>query len=168
MNSRSTYYKTVKAIYTFDKHEPVPDIHVPDTTPIPTEPTEPTEQEPEPVEEKYTTVIKEKYDNTNPSVWGPPFWFTLHNGALNYPSLANPLYIERMKNFILGIPVMIPCHTCKDHAISFIEYHKDQLDYICASRDKLFKFFVDFHNQVNVRYNKPEMSYNDAYKLYDK
>jgi len=161
MNSRSTYYKTVKSIYTFDKQDPVPDIHVPDPEPVP----EPQVPVPEPVEETYTI---EKYDNTNPSVWGPPFWFTLHNGALNYPSLANPLYIERMKNFILGIPVMIPCHTCKDHAISFIEYHKDQLDYICASRDKLFKFFVDFHNQVNVRYKKPEMSYSDAYKLYDK
>lgn len=160
MNSRSTYYKTVKSVYTFDKHDPVPEIHVPlkeqesdkNIAPVST-PTAPT---------------VEKYDNTNPSVWGPPFWFTLHNGALNYPSLANPLYIERMKNFILGIPVMLPCHTCKDHAISFIEYHKDQLDYICAGRDKLFKFFVDFHNQVNVRHKKPVMSYEDAYKLYDK
>lgn len=106
-------------------------------------------------------------DNRNPKVWGPHFWFILHNGALNYPSLANPLCIERMKNFIIGIPIMIPCETCKEHATSYIEQNKDYLDYICSSRDKLFKFFVDFHNYVNIRQKKQEMSYDDAYKLYD-
>ena len=44
-------------------------------------------------------IIKEPYDNTlqmkyktdryvnsaNPEVWGPAFWFSLHNGALRYP-----------------------------------------------------------------------------------
>jgi len=119
----------------------------------------------------HQTEDREKYQeksNRSPEVWGPPFWFTLHNGSLNYPSLANPLCIERMKNFIIGIPVMIPCETCKEHATSYIETNKDYLDYICASRDKLFKFFVDFHNFVNIRLKKPEMSYDDAYRLYDK
>ena len=106
-------------------------------------------------------------NNKNPSVWGPHFWFSLHFGALNYPSLANPSTIERMKNLIIGIPCMLPCDTCRDHAISFIEENKDFLDYICSSRDNLFKFFVDFHNYVNKRQNKPLMSYDDAYKLYD-
>ena len=110
---------------------------------------------------------KENYINTNPSVWGPKFWFTLHNGALNYPSLANPLCIERMKNFIMAIPIMIPCFTCKEHANSYIEGNKEYLDHICSSRDNLFKFFVDFHNYVNIRQNKPILSYDDAYKLYD-
>lgn len=167
MNSRSTYYKTVKSVYTFDKHDPVPEIHVPTAQQLKEQESDKNIAPVTPVPTPAPLTV-EKYDNTKPSVWGPPFWFTLHNGALNYPSLANPLYIERMKNFILGIPVMLPCHTCKDHAISFIEYHKDQLDYICAGRDKLFKFFVDFHNQVNIRHKKPEMSYEDAYKLYDK
>jgi hypothetical protein len=117
--------------------------------------------------QNYKEMFQEK-TNRSPEVWGPYFWFTLHNGALNYPSLANPLCIERMKNFIIGIPVMIPCETCKEHATAYIESNKDYLDYICASRDKLFKFFVDFHNYVNIRLKKPEMSYDDAYRLYDK
>ena len=112
-------------------------------------------------------IEHQKEDNRNPKVWGPHFWFILHNGALNYPPLANPLCIERMKNFIIGIPIMIPCETCKEHATSYIEKNKDYFDYICSSRDKLFKFFVDFHNYVNIRQNKAEMSYDDAYKLYD-
>lgn len=143
MDSRSQPYKTLKSTYV----SPVPQTEVKIDVPL--------------------AQTIEHYNNRVPSVWGPRFWFTLHNGALNYPSLANPLCIERMKNFIIGIPIMLPCETCKEHAISYIEKNKDYLDYICSSRDNLFKFFVDFHNYVNQRQKKPLMSYEDAYKLYD-
>ena len=33
--------------------------------------------------------------------------------------------------------------------------------------EHLFKFFVDMHNMVNKRYGKPEMSLEDAYRLYN-
>lgn len=115
--------------------------------------------------EKMELPIKKK-DNRNPDVWGPHFWFILHNGAINYPINASTLYAERMKNFILGIPVMIVCDKCKEHAIQFIEKHKKNLDSICGGREKLFNFFVDFHNQVNIRQGKKVLSYNEALKLY--
>jgi len=102
----------------------------------------------------------------NPLLWGPPFWYTLHNGAYHYPEHAGPLHIERMKNFILAIPVMLPCTTCKEHATAFIDTYRSKLDNICSGKDPLFKFFVDFHNQVNKRYGKPELSYEEAYKIY--
>ena len=37
---------------------------------------------------------------------------------------------------------------------------------LTKNNDSLFKFFVDFHNEVNIQTNKPVMSYEDAYKLY--
>jgi hypothetical protein len=154
MDSRSQPYASLKSTYVALPHVTIPNIYVP-----PSHENEDKEKD----EEKYQTL-----SNRSPEVWGPHFWFTLHNGALNYPSLANPLCIERMKNFILGIPVMIPCETCKEHATGYIEQHKEYLDYTCSGREKLFKFFVDFHNIVNVRLNKPEMSLDDAYRLYDK
>jgi hypothetical protein len=104
--------------------------------------------------------------SNNPLLWGPPFWYTLHNGAYHYPEHAGPLHVERMKNFILAIPIMIPCATCKEHATAFIDNYRPKLDNICAGKDSLFKFFVDFHNQVNKRYGKPELSYEEAYKIY--
>jgi hypothetical protein len=108
------------------------------------------------------------YNSTsNPQFWGSSFWLILHNGALRYPEQATPLFITRMKGFIKGIPYMIPCHECKQHAIAFIDSRTDnELNEICSGRDKLFKFYVDFHNKINIRYNKPIMSYEDAYKLY--
>lgn len=118
----------------------------------------------EPIEMKLDTKT---FENTSdPSVWGPSFWFTLHNGAAKYPISASRHRRERMKGFILGIPAFLPCKGCVPHAIAYIEKSKHQLDDIVSGRDKLFKFFVDFHNKVNQRYGKPEFSYEDAYKLY--
>jgi len=108
-----------------------------------------------------------KKANNNPLSWGPPFWYTLHNGAYHYPEHASPLHAERMKNFIIGIPIMVPCVTCKEHATAFIEKHRNKLNDICSSRDSLFRFFVDFHNKVNERYKKPIISYEEAYSIYN-
>lgn len=105
------------------------------------------------------------YSNTsNPEVWGPSFWFSLHNGASKYPEHASPIVSARMKGFILGLPEMIPCLNCKEHARGYIE--NSDLDKITNGKNNLFHFFVDFHNYVNKRYNKPEMSLDEARKLY--
>ncbi len=113
---------------------------------------------------KYET---KKYTNSaNPNVWGPAFWFSLHNGALRYPIQAAPLWKERMKHFILGIPVMVPCEKCSEHATAYLESKFYKIDEIVTSRSKLFEFFWEFHNYVNRSLNKPEMSLEDAYKMY--
>ena len=113
---------------------------------------------------KWTTV---EYANpSDPRIWGPAFWFTLHNGAIRYPIKASRICAERMKGFILGIPVMIPCEKCQDHATSYIEANYSKIDEIVSGREQLFNFFVSFHNNVNERYNKPIMSNEDAYALY--
>ncbi|NDC31406.1 MAG: hypothetical protein EBZ58_10820 [Bacteroidetes bacterium] len=113
---------------------------------------------------KWNTI---QYANSgNPQVWGPAFWFTLHNGAVRYPIKASSICAERMKGFILGMPVMIPCEKCQDHATSHIEQNYHRLDEIVSGREQLFNFFVSFHNYVNRRYDKPEMSNEDAYALY--
>jgi hypothetical protein len=104
---------------------------------------------------------------SDPNVWGPALWFTLHNGSSKYPISAAPIVKDRMKAYILGIPLMLPCIACKIHAINHIEKNKDKLDDICSGRKKLFEFFVDFHNIVNKRYNKPIVSIEEAYKMYN-
>jgi hypothetical protein len=71
-----------------------------------------------------------------------------------------------MKGFIRGIPYIIPCADCAEHAKSFIERHESKLDSITSGRDNLFNFFVDFHNYVNERYGKATLSYSEASKLY--
>ena len=122
------------------------------------------------VDSKNNEKTYEKTDDnlstSNPKIWGPPLWFTLHNMASKYPIKASPTYISKMKDFITGIPYILPCEVCKVHANNYIEENKNNLDDICSGRDKLFKFFVDFHNSVNKRTNKKEISYEEAYKIY--
>lgn len=110
--------------------------------------------------------VKKYESSANPEVWGPAFWFSLHNGAARYPLKASPITKERMKGFILGLPVMIPCLECKEHTMAYVEGNFDRLDDVCSGRVKLFNFFVDLHNKVNERYNKPIMGYEEAYALY--
>jgi hypothetical protein len=124
------------------------------------------------VDSETSTDIQAKWEpigtaNTaNPSVWGPAFWFSLHNGAAKYPINASPIYVERIKNFILGIPYILPCDNCSDHARNYIAKRESELNEICKHRSSLFAFFVDMHNMVNVRLNKPTMSVDEAYKIY--
>lgn len=106
----------------------------------------------------YTDIVKNKNDDKyylrDPYVWGPLFWFILHNGASKYPISASTISKERMKGFILGIPTMIPCEECSDHSRIYINDHIDIIDNITAGRDSLFEFFYDFHETVNKRLDK--------------
>lgn len=110
---------------------------------------------------------EENIRNTaDPKVWGPAFWFTLHTSAAHYPFDASPLVRERMKHRILSIPYEISCANCRHHASAFIESHRHDLDRIVSGRHELGKFYVDFHNKVNERHNKPQWTYEKAYKHY--
>ena len=115
------------------------------------------------IENKFTPVEGSTHD---PKVWGPPFWYTLHVSAAYYPLSASPIVRERMKNRILAIPYEVPCESCRSHASAFIEKNRDNLDDIVSSRDKLGKFYVNFHNQVNKRYGKREWTYGEALRKY--
>jgi hypothetical protein len=109
---------------------------------------------------------KPDMDIREPDVFGPALWFTLHNGSLRYPEDASPIVAEKMKGFILGFPYMVPCETCQSHAIAYVEKHYDELSEVCKGQKNLFKFFFDFHNYVNKRLGKPELSMEQALKLY--
>ena len=134
----------------------------------------PIQQNPPPIQQKQEStnshcndlkyILIENENSGNPEVWGPAFWFSLHNGAIKYPENPSPLWKQRMKYFIQGIPVMLPCEKCADHATSYIE--SKNLDSVVSNKDSLFSFFCDFHNFVNKRLNKKEIPISEAYKLY--
>jgi hypothetical protein len=105
-------------------------------------------------------------DTTNPSKWGPSFWYILHNAAAHYPENAAPICAERIKGFILGIPYMLPCKSCSNDAMIYIDSRSSELNDICKSRKSLFDFFYQFHNYVNTKTGKTQLSKESAYKLY--
>ena len=161
MTSRTNYYKTVTQVYSFDEHahekEPQVKLEV-SPQPVPSPP------KPAPVKEKYQQ--EEKRVGKDPAVFGPPLWFSLHNASAYYPEKASPAHAERMKNIIIGLPVLLPCETCKEHATAYIENNKHKLSEICKTKQEVFKFFVDFHNYVNQRLGKKVLTFEEAYALY--
>ena len=100
----------------------------------------------------------------DPDIFGPPFWFTLHNGITTYPINPTPFVQNGMKQLLLNLPLIVPCLTCKEHFYTFLR--NADLDQATSSRENLFSFFVDIHNYVNKRYNKPMMSLEEAKIIY--
>lgn len=120
--------------------------------------------------ELYSQPIEMDISQTNtgssyePDMFGPSFWFTLHNGATTYPYQPTPLIQNGMKQFLINLPLMIPCVACKEHAYNLLK--QTNLDAVVSSRSDLFDFFVIFHNYINSRYNKRGMGLEEAKKLY--
>lgn len=113
-----------------------------------------------------TPPMPETVSQSDPKVWGPKYWYTFHMAAANYPIDASPITAKRMKGFLMAIPYILPCEACRIHASAYIEKHFDKMDDIVSGREKLFRFFVDMHNMVNARLNKPILSYEEAFKIY--
>ena len=105
-------------------------------------------------------------NTTSPEIFGPPVWFTLHNGSVHLPNEISPVSLSRIKNFIEGIPdMLVVCLKCSESARAFIERRKNTINSL-KTGDDVFRFYVDFHNYVNEKLGKPIMGYDTARKLY--
>ena len=104
--------------------------------------------------------------STNPPYWGPKLWYSIHNAAAAYPNDPSPAWKYRMKQFILGLPVVIPCEKCFASASAYIISIQPKLDEIVSSNENLVVFFWQFHNDVNIKLNKPTLSLSAIKKLY--
>jgi hypothetical protein len=105
-------------------------------------------------------------ENTK-SLWGRPLWFSLHYGALHFPDSPGPDMIDMMVGYIRGLPIMIPCDICKNHAYTYISKFSDyKLKSVASNRETLFEFFWEFHNSVNRQTGKPQISLEKAYDIF--
>lgn len=93
--------------------------------------------------------------SSRPSVWGPKFWYILHNSSVFYPNNPTRLAMIRMIQFLKSVPYLLPCSDCRNHAIDYINHlsNETMLEKV-SSQKKLIQFLVDFHNHVNIRTNK--------------
>jgi Erv1 / Alr family len=113
-------------------------------------------------------VIEEKHvpNTASPTVWGQSMWLINHLGSLYAPEVIPNCKKDKYWGFIDGLPEMLPCKDCSQHARHFVEHSRPYKDSICSSRENLFKFFVDFHNYVNQRQGKPLLGYDEAYNMF--
>lgn len=102
--------------------------------------------------------------SSDPNVFGPPFWFVLHNAAVMYPVTPTNYVKNGMIQLLANLPLIVPCIYCREHFYSFIT--EANLNAAVASKESLFSFFVSIHNYVNRRYGKNEISLDEAKELY--
>jgi len=102
-----------------------------------------------------------------PNVFGPPLWFVIHNSAAHYPISPTKICQQHAIMFIKTIPYLVSCKECFLHAQEYISgFDTNGLNLVTSTRSSYFKWGVDFHNFVNERLGKTQMSINNAYNMY--
>lgn len=119
---------------------------------------------------EYVKLTEVSADTPYNELDGSIQWFTFHRGASGYPENPSPYTQERMKNFILGIYLILRCEKCSEHAQQYVDEMESAglLDIVVKSRDNLEVFFVDFHNYVNERQGKKIFKHEEAKSFYSK
>lgn len=98
----------------------------------------------------------------NPVYVGPGVWFSIHSIAA---WAKTPEKKRHTIEFIKHLQEHFPCGECKGHFGNYIETHP--MDYtIKGSEDSLFLWTVNFHNAVNYRLNKQQVTYEEAKSIY--
>lgn len=85
------------------------------------------------------------------NVWGPSAWNTLHCFCLGTaPHAAKTAFISAMVD-------ALPCGECRTESQAYLAAHPPAGD--------LFEWSVAFHNSVNRRLHKPELSLEQALRV---
>ena len=103
--------------------------------------------------------------NFDPKHWGKAGWKLAHYISLAYPDNPTKEEQESMYMFFKYFGLNLPCWSCRVH----YNGHWKKLpltDDILKSREKLIKWVIDLHNEVNISLGKPTMSYEDAINMY--
>jgi hypothetical protein len=98
----------------------------------------------------------------NPNYIGPGIWYTIHSLAADAKTPQEKTDVIR---HIRKIQSRFPCNDCKVHFGNYLEYNPPEMT-VNGSPESLFAWTVNFHNSVNHRLNKPQVSYNDAKSIF--
>ena len=97
-------------------------------------------------------------------MWYHHLWGTIHTVALKYS--MRPSHEEQIqyKNFYESLEFVIPCGGCRFHYGLFLKEFPINLE----NMESLFAWTVKIHNEVNKLQDKPEISVDDAMKIWKK
>ena len=106
--------------------------------------------------------------SSDPKVIGPGTWFVIHKMAIDATTREKCLqYID----MVLIIVRDFPCGDCSRHGLKFIKTHPPE-NYIDIFNQKgnrigMFEWSRVFHNTTNKALNKPILTFDEAWNLYD-
>jgi hypothetical protein len=103
----------------------------------------------------------EIYNFIDKTRWANATWFLLHFLAANIPANANRNIYKAM---IVCIRFLLPCSECRSHMKEYLAL--SVIDPYVNPKDRVFLWTWKFHNEVNLRLKKPQVSYDEAYRYY--
>jgi hypothetical protein len=113
----------------------------------------------------YLVMTLSDKNNIDPDLWGPYFWNVIHLTSFGYPDNPNNLDKQSYLDFYLNLGKVLPCDSCSNSCISFMENPRCNLNDALNSRDSLIKWTYDLHNTVN---EKLEKKYSQTFESFNK
>ena len=99
-----------------------------------------------------------------PEIWGPLFWSTMHIVSLGYPD--TPTYAEKRsaKEFYNSFVYLLPCAVCRTHFQEILQIMP--VETWLDNRASLTEWVWMFHNEVNRRLKKTEVTMSEFHAQY--
>ena len=111
-----------------------------------------------------TRIVERPNNNGKIKAWGPYIWYMLHGLAEKVKLSSYDTVRSELLEHIYNICLNLPCPSCSTHSREYLQ----KIDFKkLQTKDDLRLMLLDFHNNVNIRLNKPSFSYqqlNDKYK----
>jgi len=105
--------------------------------------------------------------NVDPDVIGPGYWSQIH---LKAKEATTPEEKQRYVEYMNWLAKVFPCKKCRKHIAEYLQKHplsKYERVIDREGRDVgYFAWSVRFHNVVNLRLNKPRVTYERAFQMY--
>lgn len=108
-------------------------------------------------------MSKKIFHQSNMNNWGPSFWNTLH--IIAYQTTKD---VNGFLSLVKQIVEKLPCESCVKDGLLYIKNHPLKKYPLSPNGDDLspFIWMCNFHNYVNKKLNKPEISWTDTYKKF--
>ena len=98
------------------------------------------------------------------NVWGPHYWFIIHTVAMTYPKVPGSTTKKRYYTFYTELPYLLPHKKSRKLFTDILQ--KYPITPYLDSKESLIKWTHFIHNKVNIKYNKPTVSYKEFYETY--
>ena len=124
---------------------------------------------PPPLSDYGSSMIIEEIPCKNikdPNIWGPLAWFFLFAGSCSAKEVITKADAQKYWHFIEGLPLMLPCSVCREHALEYVEINAPFRHEICSSRKNLIKFFIDFHNMIGHKKGQKKLTFRDIERMF--
>lgn len=106
-------------------------------------------------------------NNIDPTIWGKSYWDVIHIITIAYPENPTEQDKEDVKKFFELLKSLLPCGNCASHYQQNLKKFP-LTDDILSNKERLVKWAVDLHNEVNLETGKKVFDINKLYSNYTK